>query len=111
MSLAGAALLMVGALPGLAQADTGVVVCNAAENSHRGSYVIPESEGLRNPPARFREGRFSVGNDRAPGPARAAERSPALALCGAATPVDPPPVDTPPVDNTGGDGGGDIGAT
>ena len=73
-------------------AEDGAVVCNEAENSHRGGYSVSGGPVDPDPPAFLRGSQMRVGAN-----AHAAERSPALRLCGPADPVDP------------GDGDGDGG--
>lgn len=74
------AAVYLSALAPAGQADT---VCNEAENSHRGGYVV--SDGIVDPipPAFLREGgsQMRVGNDNAVGLDNAADRSPALRHC------------------------------
>jgi hypothetical protein len=66
-----------------AQADQGLV-CNEAENSHRGDNVVTVPD-TQNPPARFTTDRMAVADGQLNhGVVRAAVRSPALALCGPA---------------------------
>jgi hypothetical protein len=78
-----------------AQADQSLV-CNEAENSHRGDNVVLVPD-TKNPPARFTTDRMAVANGQVnAGVLNAAARSPALALCG-------------PADGGGGGGGGDDG--
>jgi hypothetical protein len=62
--------------------DTGVSVCNEAENSHRGGYVVTDGPVDPNPPAFLRGSQMRVGNGHGKGLEHAAERSPALRLCG-----------------------------
>jgi hypothetical protein len=83
----GAAYLFAVAPAGQASA-----VCNEAENSPRGGYVV--SGGIEDPapPAFLRGSQMRVGNAAAAGLDRAADRSPALRQC-----------DVP---SGGGDGGG-----
>jgi hypothetical protein len=71
------------------KADSPVVVCNEAENSFQGGYVVDPAVDPA-PPAFLRGEQMRVGNGHGAGLENAAERSPALAVC---TPA--------------GDGGGD----
>ena len=87
-----AATLALAALPAAATADTDTTVCNEAENSPRGGYVVTCGPVDPNPPAFLRGSQMRVGNGE--GLVGAAEHSPALRLCG---PTDP---------GDGGDGGG-----
>jgi hypothetical protein len=110
---AAAATIILAALPAGASAkpkaaQDDVVVCNEAENSHRGGYTVTGGPVDPNPPAFLRGSQMRVGAG-----AHAAERSPALRLCGptAVDPVDPvdqidpvEPVD-PPFPGDGDDGG------
>jgi hypothetical protein len=99
-----AAVLAVAALPATAGADT--TVCNEAENSWQGGYVVTDGPVDPNPPAVLRGSQMKVGNGNA-GLVNAAEHSPALRLCG---PDDVDPTDpTDPTDP--GDGGGPIDVT
>jgi hypothetical protein len=82
------------AIPAVASADDGVSVCNEAENSPRGGYVVTGGPVDPNPPAFLRGSQMRVGNGKGAGLENAAEHSPALRLCG---PEGPP---------TGG--GGDV---
>jgi hypothetical protein len=91
-------VLVAGALvvPATAVADdTGVSVCNEAENSHRGGYVVTGGPVDPNPPAFLRGSQMRVGNGHGQGLEHAAEMSPALRLCG------------PESEDDGGGGGGD----
>ena len=74
-----AAILSLAALPATAGADT--TVCNEAENSWRGGYVVTDGPVDPNPPAFLRGSQMEVGNGNA-GLVNAAEHSPALRLCG-----------------------------
>ena len=91
-SLVAAAAVSV---PAVASADDGVSVCNEAENSPRGGYVVTDGPVDPAPPAFLRGSQMRVGNGHGAGLGNAAEHSPALRLCG---PEGPP---------TGG-GGGDV---
>jgi hypothetical protein len=73
------------AVPATALADDEVTVCNEAENSHQGGYVVTDGPVDPNPPAFLRGSQMRVGNGDSAGLERAAERSPALRACG---PVD-----------------------
>jgi hypothetical protein len=83
------------AIPAGASADDGVSVCNEAENSPRGGYVVTDGPVDPVPPAFLRGSQMRVGNSNGAGLENAAEHSPALRVCG---PEGPP---------TGG-GGGDV---
>lgn len=83
------------AIPGVASADDGVSVCNEAENSPRGGYVVTDGPVDPVPPAFLRGSQMRVGDGNGAGLENAAEHSPALRVCG---PEGPP---------TGG-GGGDV---
>jgi hypothetical protein len=69
-------------VPATAAADDTVSVCNEAENSHRGGYVVTGGPVDPNPPAFLRGSQMRVGNGHGEGLEHAAERSPALRLCG-----------------------------
>ena len=73
-----AAGVLVAAVPG-ASADE-VIVCNQAENSHRGGYVLTKGPEDPTPPAFHRGSPMRVGNGK--GLVHAAEMSPALRECG-----------------------------
>jgi len=73
-----AAALSLAVLPAPA---LGADVCNEAENSHRGGYVITDTPDP-NPPAFLRGEQMRVGNGHGAGLVNAAERSPALHTCG-----------------------------
>lgn len=77
------------AIPAVAAADDSVSVCNEAENSPRGGYVVTGGPVDPNPPAFLRGSQMRVGNGA--GLVNAAEHSPALRLCG---PEDGGPVDS-----------------
>jgi hypothetical protein len=83
------------AIPAVASADDGVSVCNEAENSPRGGYVVTGGLIDPNPPAFLRGSQMRVGNGDGNGLENAAEHSPALRLCG------------PEEGDGGGDGGPD----
>jgi hypothetical protein len=68
-------------LSALAPASPAGTICNEAENSHRGGYVVSGGIVDPNPPAFLRGSQMRVGNDNAPGLSRAADRSPALRQC------------------------------
>ena len=76
---ASAAALALAVLPGAASATD---VCNEAENSHRGGYTVSGGPVDPNPPAFLRGSQMRVGNARGAGLEHAAERSPALRVCG-----------------------------
>ena len=91
-----AAVAYLAALAPAGQAAT--VVCNEAENSHRGGYEVSGEIVDPLPPAFLRGSQMRVGNDGSKGLANAADRSPALRQCA-------------PDDGDGdggGGGGGDI---
>ena len=69
-------------LPAAASADEAATVCNEAENSPRGGYVVTGGPVDPNPPAFLRGSQMRVGNGHGKGLEHAAERSPALRLCG-----------------------------
>ena len=95
-----AATLALAALPAVAGADTDTTVCNQAENSWQGGYVVTDGPVDPNPPAFLRGSQMQVGNGE--GLVNAAEHSPALRVCGPEG-VDP----TDPTDPTDpGEGGG-----
>ena len=73
-------------LPAVASADDGVSVCNVAENSPRGGYVVTDGPVDPAPPAFLRGSQMRVGNGDGAGLENAAEHSPALRLCGAEGP-------------------------
>ena len=110
---AAAAAIALAALPAGASAkpktvDADAIVCNEAENSHRGGYTVTGGPVDPNPPAFLRGSQMRVGAN-----AHAAERSPALRLCGPTTPPPAPggedPVDpTDPTDPGDGGGGGGV---
>ena len=92
-----AAIALAG-LPAAATADETATVCNEAENSPRGGYVVTGGPVDPNPPAFLRGSQMRVGNGHGKGLEHAAERSPALRLCGpddGGGPTDPnePPVE------------------
>jgi hypothetical protein len=71
------------AAPAQAGQGAGTPVCNQAENSFRGAYDLGSSSDPT-PPAFNRGLQFAVG-----APVRAAEKSPALAVCQSAPPQRP----------------------
>jgi hypothetical protein len=78
------------AVPAVAPADTGsATVCNEAENSPRGGYVVTGGPVDPNPPAFLRGSQMRVGNGHGAGLVNAAEHSPALRTCGPADGDDP----------------------
>ena len=91
-------LATVGAayLSALAPAGQAATVCNEAENSHLGGYVVSGGTVDPAPPAFLRGSQMKVGNDNAQGLDNAADRSPALRQC------------APPDGGGGGGGGGDV---
>jgi hypothetical protein len=88
-----AAALVAGVVPSAAGAapKPAASVCNEAENSWQGGYAVTGGPVDPNPPAFLRGSQMRVGNGHGAGLEHAAERSPALRLCGP----------------EGGDGGGD----
>jgi hypothetical protein len=80
------------AVPASATADDGTSVCNEAENSPRGGYVVTDGPVDPVPPAFLRGSQMRVGNGDGAGLENAADHSPALRVC------DP---------EDGDDGGGD----
>ena len=82
------------ALPAFASADDGVSVCNEAENSPLGGYVVTGGPVDPTPPAFLRGSQMRVGNGHGAGLENAAEHSPALRTCGP--------------EGGGGGGGGDV---
>jgi hypothetical protein len=92
-----AATLALAALPATAAADIDPTVCNEAENSPRGGYVVTGGPVDPNPPAFLRGSQMRVGKGK--GLVGAAEHSPALRLCGPTDPGD---------GGGGGDGGGNV---
>jgi hypothetical protein len=71
-------------VPAAASADADVSpvpVCNEAENSWHGGYTV-EPGVDPNPPAFLRGEQMRLGNGHGAGLENAAERSPALAVCG-----------------------------
>ncbi|MFL5886283.1 MAG: hypothetical protein ACJ77M_14520 [Thermoleophilaceae bacterium] len=81
----------------LTPAGQAATVCNEAENSPQGGYVVTGGIVDPAPPAFLRGSQMSVGNDAAQGLAIAADRSPALRQCA-----------VPAGDGGGDDGGGGI---
>jgi hypothetical protein len=91
------ATLALAAVPAVAiaepaDADEGASVCNEAENSPRGGYEVTGGPVDPDPPAFLRGSQMRVGGGHGAGLVHAAERSPALRLCG-------------PEDGDGGGGG------
>ena len=72
-------------------------VCNEAEASWKGGYTVSGDPVDPNPPAFLRGSQMRVGNGHGAGLENAAERSPALRLCG--------PEGGDGGDGDGGDGG------
>ena len=62
-----------------AQAGT---VCNQAGNGHHNGTLVSTGTPDPSPPARYTSGLSKLGNGKAKGLERAAERSPALSACG-----------------------------
>ena len=83
------------AIPAVAAADDSVSVCNEAENSPRGGYVVTGGPVDPAPPAFLRGSQMLVGDGNGEGLETAAEHSPALRVCA-------------PEDAGGGGGGGDV---
>jgi hypothetical protein len=83
LAAASAALALV-ALPAAAPAKPAPAgdVCNEAENSWQGGYEVTGGPVDPNPPAFLRGSQMRVGNGHGVGLVHAAERSPALRLCG-----------------------------
>lgn len=80
---AAAATCVFGVLPAAASAATdSATVCNEAENSPRGGYVVSGGPIDPNPPAFLRGSQMRVGNGHGAGLVNAAEHSPALRTCG-----------------------------
>ncbi len=99
LTLAAASAALV--LPVLPAASTAAPaqtanVCNEAENSWQGGYEVTGDPVDPNPPAFLRGSQMRVGNGHGAGLVNAAERSPALRLCG------------PEGGDGGGDGGGPV---
>jgi hypothetical protein len=87
------------AVPASASAEDTVNVCNEAENSPRGGYVVTGGPVDPNPPAFLRGSQMRVGNGHGKGLEHAAEQSPALRLCGpedGGDPTDPTDPEYPP---------------
>ena len=96
----GALALLAGAVPA---ANASTTVCNEAENSPRGGYVLTEGPVDTAPPAFLRGSPMKVGDGK--GVANAALHSPALRVC-ATTPPPPPPTDGGGTGGTDGTTGG-----
>jgi hypothetical protein len=82
--VAGAAVAAIGFAPAAAHAAkpaTDVQVCNEAENSWQGDYVITTTDDP-NPPAFLRGSQMVLGNGHGVGLANAAAHSPAKVVCG-----------------------------
>jgi hypothetical protein len=79
-----AATCALGALPAVApaDADSAATVCNEAENSPRGGYVVTGDLVDPNPPAFLRDSQMRLGEGHGDGLLNAAEHSPALRTCG-----------------------------
>ena len=94
---AASAALALAALPAAAPAQPDPVadVCNEAENSWQGGYEVTGDPVDPNPPAFLRGSQMRVGGGHGEGLVNAAERSPALRLCG-------------PAGGDGGDDGGGV---
>jgi hypothetical protein len=78
LSIGICAAALVAAFAPAAQADT--TVCNEAENSPRGGYVVTDGPVDPAPPAFLRGSTMNVGDGA--GVVNAAEHSPALRVCG-----------------------------
>ena len=76
-----AGTLALAALPAVANAGTDI--CNEAEISHRGGYIVEGGIVDPNPPAFLRGSQMRVGNENSEGLLNAAQHSPALRECGA----------------------------
>jgi hypothetical protein len=76
-----AAAVSTASMAALAPSSQATTVCNEAENSPRGGYVVSGGTVDPNPPAFLRGSQMRVGNDTARGLATAADRSPALRQC------------------------------
>ena len=70
------------AIPAVAPAADGGSVCNEAENSPRGGYVVTGGPVDPAPPAFLRGSQMRVGSGHGVGLEHAAEHSPALRTCG-----------------------------
>ena len=88
-----AAAVSTASLAALAPSSHATTVCNEAEASHQGGYVVSGGIVDPNPPARLVGSAMSVGQDDVAGLENAADRSPALRQC------------APPGDGGGDDGG------
>jgi hypothetical protein len=96
--VAAGAVAAIGFAPTAAHAAkpaTDVLVCNEAENSWQGDYVVTATDDP-NPPAFLRGTQMVLGNGHGVGLANAAAHSPAKVVCG---------------DGDGGDGGGGLPAS
>src|SRR3954470_7477576 len=71
---------LIGAAPAQASPSSKTVVCNEAENSARGGYVVSGGAVDPNPPAFLRGSQMRIGAGA--GVANAAAHSPALRECG-----------------------------
>jgi hypothetical protein len=82
MKLAGTtAVVMVASLSTLAPASQATTVCNEAESSPRGGYVVTGGTEDPSPPAFLRGSQMEVGNESSAGLDNAADESPALRQC------------------------------
>ena len=82
MKLWGSAVATVASMAAFAPAANAATVCNEAENSPHGGYVVTGGIVDPNPPAFLRDvTQMRVGNDEAAGLENAANRSPALRQC------------------------------
>jgi len=86
LALAVVVAALAGAAPAQADQGASVPVCNQAENSFRGDYFLGGSSDPT-PPAFNRGLQFAVGDGA--GTARAADVSPALAVCVSSPPPRP----------------------
>jgi hypothetical protein len=77
--LVAAIAALLGAAPAHAGNHSPSTVCNEAENSPRGAFVVTSDDP--NPPASRRGFQMTVGNDHSRGLHNAAQHSPALADC------------------------------
>ena len=78
-----AAAVSVASMAALAPASQATTVCNQAENSHKGGdWVVVDGTANANPAPARKGTPMGIGNEKARGLDRAADRSPALARCG-----------------------------
>ena len=86
-------LAVLTAAIGAPSAGAATTVCNEAENSPRGGYVVLDPLADPNPPAFLRGSQMRVGNGNGEGLENAAAHSPALQVC---VPKDADPTDEDP---------------